>query len=246
MSAPQRPLPRNRLGAVTFVVAVIGAVFAAIPATAAFGGVLCLIAIIPAIVSFRRVRKGTADNHRQSVAALVLAPVFFIVAVGLSPSPPTSTTAGDTTPLSIPASTPGLQQSSPAITPLPALAPAPALVTAPVFVPAPVVSPAPALAPETAPAPTRTAAPVPAPTRAAVPAHATAAAPASPVAPPNTGSSCDEATHYINSNGNCVLRPVQAATPPPGATAKCVDSTYSSSQHRQGTCSKHGGVAQWL
>jgi hypothetical protein len=230
MSAPQQPLPRNRLGAVTFVVAVIGAVFATIPATVAFGGVLCLIAIISAIVSFRRVRKGTANNRSQSVAALVLAPVFFIVAVGLSPSPPTSTTAGDTTPLSIPASTPGLQQSSPAITPLPALAPAPVLV------PAPVVSPAPALAPE----------PAPAPTRAAVPAPATAAAPASPVAPPNTGSSCDEATHYVNSNGNCVLRPVQAATPPPGATAKCVDSTYSSSQHRQGTCSKHGGVAQWL
>jgi hypothetical protein len=33
---------------------------------------------------------------------------------------------------------------------------------------------------------------------------------------------------------------------PAGATAKCNDGTYSSSQHRQGTCSGHKGVAQWL
>ena len=34
--------------------------------------------------------------------------------------------------------------------------------------------------------------------------------------------------------------------PPPGATARCNDGTYSSSQHRSGTCSHHGGVAAWL
>lgn len=33
---------------------------------------------------------------------------------------------------------------------------------------------------------------------------------------------------------------------PSGATALCRDKTYSYSQHRQGTCSHHGGVAQWL
>jgi Excalibur calcium-binding domain len=182
MSAPQQP-PHNRLGAVTFVIAVLGAVLAVIPATVAFGGLLCVIAIIPAIVSFRRVRKGTANNRRQSVAALVLAPVFFIVAVSLSPSPPANTTADDRTPLSnpvstpaLPVSTPALQQSSPAITPLPALAPAPELAPARVVAPAPHLSPAPALAPAHAPA--RAAAPVPAP----------AAAPASPAAPPNAGS----------------------------------------------------------
>lgn len=37
-----------------------------------------------------------------------------------------------------------------------------------------------------------------------------------------------------------------AAGPPPGATARCVDGTYSYSQHRSGTCSHHGVVAQWL
>jgi hypothetical protein len=31
-----------------------------------------------------------------------------------------------------------------------------------------------------------------------------------------------------------------------GATAVCADGTYSYSAHRQGTCSHHGGVAQWL
>src|SRR5439155_18767336 len=38
----------------------------------------------------------------------------------------------------------------------------------------------------------------------------------------------------------------RAAPPPPGATARCVDGTYSFSQHHSGTCSHHGGVAVWL
>jgi Protein of unknown function (DUF3761) len=33
---------------------------------------------------------------------------------------------------------------------------------------------------------------------------------------------------------------------PTGATAKCKDGTYSKSAHRSGTCSSHGGVAEWL
>jgi hypothetical protein len=37
-----------------------------------------------------------------------------------------------------------------------------------------------------------------------------------------------------------------ADTPPPGATALCRDGTYSFSQTHSGTCSHHGGVAQWL
>ncbi|HEY2766290.1 MAG TPA: DUF3761 domain-containing protein [Pseudonocardiaceae bacterium] len=67
-----------------------------------------------------------------------------------------------------------------------------------------------------------------------------------PPAGPAAGSSCDEAGHYINSNGVCVPRPVAAATAPAGVTAKCKDGEYSFSKHRQGTCSGHGGVAQWL
>ena len=51
---------------------------------------------------------------------------------------------------------------------------------------------------------------------------------------------------YVNVDGKCVHRPEQADRPPAGATAKCNDGTYSFSQHRQGTCSHHGGVAAWL
>ena len=40
--------------------------------------------------------------------------------------------------------------------------------------------------------------------------------------------------------------PTPQSSVPAGATAKCRDGTYSYSQHRQGTCSHHGGVAQWL
>jgi len=35
-------------------------------------------------------------------------------------------------------------------------------------------------------------------------------------------------------------------TDPTGATAKCKDGTYSKSHHHSGTCSHHGGVAEWL
>ncbi|HEY6330434.1 MAG TPA: DUF3761 domain-containing protein [Blastocatellia bacterium] len=52
--------------------------------------------------------------------------------------------------------------------------------------------------------------------------------------------------HYRNSSGNLVHSPVHARKAPAGATAKCADGTFSFSQHHQGTCSHHGGVAQWL
>jgi hypothetical protein len=46
------------------------------------------------------------------------------------------------------------------------------------------------------------------------------------------------------------ITPISTITPtdtsiPAGATAKCNDGTYSYSQHRQGTCSHHGGVNVW-
>ena len=51
---------------------------------------------------------------------------------------------------------------------------------------------------------------------------------------------------YVNVDGRCVHRPVQADRPPAGATAKCRDGSYSFSLHHSGTCSHHGGVAAWL
>jgi uncharacterized protein YraI len=52
---------------------------------------------------------------------------------------------------------------------------------------------------------------------------------------------------YVNSDGQWVPSPRQSTDGrvPAGATARCRDGTYSFSQHRRGTCSHHGGVAEW-
>jgi hypothetical protein len=53
--------------------------------------------------------------------------------------------------------------------------------------------------------------------------------------------------YYTNSDGQQVHSPAYSPGGiPAGATAVCADGTYSFSQHRSGTCSHHGGVAQWL
>jgi hypothetical protein len=57
--------------------------------------------------------------------------------------------------------------------------------------------------------------------------------------------SCPNGT-YVNSAGNVVCSPYASTSAPAGATAKCVDGTYSFSQSHSGTCSHHGGVAAWL
>ena len=54
--------------------------------------------------------------------------------------------------------------------------------------------------------------------------------------------------YYTNTAGNEVHAPAYSndGSVPAGASAKCADGTYSFSQSRRGTCSGHGGVAQWL
>jgi hypothetical protein len=52
--------------------------------------------------------------------------------------------------------------------------------------------------------------------------------------------------YYTNVDGKRVHRPVHATHTPASATAKCGDGTYSFSQHTRGTCSHHGGVANWV
>jgi hypothetical protein len=54
------------------------------------------------------------------------------------------------------------------------------------------------------------------------------------------------ADSYINARGNCVHRPVFTNAAPADASARCRDGSYSFSQSRRGTCSHHGGVAEWL
>src|SRR3989338_8701411 len=51
---------------------------------------------------------------------------------------------------------------------------------------------------------------------------------------------------YTNVYGNEVPSPYYAPSAPAGASAQCRDGTYSFSQSRRGTCSHHGGVAEWL
>ena len=53
---------------------------------------------------------------------------------------------------------------------------------------------------------------------------------------------------YTNSDGNVIHSPAHTKNgkAPEGATARCRDGSYSFSQHRRGTCSRHGGVAEWL
>jgi hypothetical protein len=57
-----------------------------------------------------------------------------------------------------------------------------------------------------------------------------------------------EQGHYKNKSGQDVHSPAHSkdGTVPQGASAKCRDGTYSFSKHHSGTCSRHGGVAQWL
>lgn len=56
-------------------------------------------------------------------------------------------------------------------------------------------------------------------------------------------SSPNQSNTYTNVDGNTIESPSSNQS---GATAKCKDGTYSHSQHRSGTCSGHGGVAEWL
>lgn len=94
--------------------------------------------------------------------------------------------------------------------------------------PSPIVTPSPTPSPTLPPTPKSTVKP------AVVPAQVPA-----PVIDAGCGT-------YINSAGNEVARPCPANNVPAGATARCGDGTYSYSQSRRGTCSHHGGVAQWL
>jgi Protein of unknown function (DUF3761)/G5 domain len=65
------------------------------------------------------------------------------------------------------------------------------------------------------------------------------------VAPAPQSPTCTNGT-YVNLAGNTVCSPEASSSVPSGATAQCVDGTYSFSQSRSGTCSHHGGVSQWL
>jgi Protein of unknown function (DUF3761) len=57
-----------------------------------------------------------------------------------------------------------------------------------------------------------------------------------------------EHKYYTNSTGQRIHAPAHtlSGNAPAGASAQCRDGSYSFSTHRRGTCSRHGGVAEWL
>jgi len=70
--------------------------------------------------------------------------------------------------------------------------------------------------------------------------------PASTSSPDAPGSSHSASGRsYVNVDGIRVPSPVFSDTRPTGASARCRDGSYSFSLHRRGTCSHHGGVAEW-
>ncbi|CAH2893978.1 MAG: FIG00452900: hypothetical protein [uncultured Paraburkholderia sp.] len=70
------------------------------------------------------------------------------------------------------------------------------------------------------------------------------------VVPGTTPDEADLSNHntYRNRDGNTVHAPARSLSgkAPNGATARCRDGSYSFSRHHGGTCSRHGGVADWL
>jgi hypothetical protein len=82
---------------------------------------------------------------------------------------------------------------------------------------------------------------------------ATAATTAAPAAAAKTAATAPAAAPAASSTAAKAATASKSAptatagnTDPTGATAKCKDGTYSKSAHRSGTCSSHGGVAEWL
>jgi hypothetical protein len=75
------------------------------------------------------------------------------------------------------------------------------------------------------------------PAAADAPASTEAASPAAAPAPSAAASKASPAGKAAATAGN---------TDPTGATAKCKDGTYSKSKHHKGSCSHHGGVAEFM
>src|ERR1700675_3386693 len=78
------------------------------------------------------------------------------------------------------------------------------------------------------------------------PSSSSSSAKEQPTEAKDKDKNCLDNGTYVNSKGETVKRPETCASAPKGATAQCRDKSYSLSHTRQGTCSHHGGAAQWL
>jgi hypothetical protein len=79
-----RTTPPNRLGNAAVVVALLGCLLALIPRSAAFGLVLCLLALLPAFIAHLRCQRGRATNTRSSTGALLATPLGVVVAFAVA------------------------------------------------------------------------------------------------------------------------------------------------------------------
>lgn len=84
---------------------------------------------------------------------------------------------------------------------------------------------------------------------ASMPAAATAPAAAATTvaaAPTAKASTMTKAAPEAKASESKAPTMAASSTDPVGATAKCKDGSYSHSKHHGGSCSNHGGVADWL
>lgn len=161
--------------------------------------------------------------HSRKTAGLFFGGLFILSIILIGATSPQSTT--------------DVKGVSESLTPTPTTALAPTTITATSTL---------TLTPTNTPTPTVYAAPTATPMP--IEYYAPTATPTQvPVQQPTTNSQgLSNDNYYTNVDGNQVHSPAYSDTIPAGATAICGDGTYSFSQHRSGTCSHHGGVAQWL
>jgi hypothetical protein len=81
---------------------------------------------------------------------------------------------------------------------------------------------------------------------AAAPAATESASPAAAPAPASSAAASKAAPAASKSAPAAKSAATAGNTDPTGATAKCKDGTYSKSKHHKGSCSHHGGVAEFL
>jgi hypothetical protein len=220
-----------RIGPVPFLGALTFAVLILIPATRSLGLGLMVLLGIPIFIGWIRARKLTDGSRGLTSVNVAICGLMVLVGAAMSPSANSAPIPTQTASIAAPPRTTVPPDPQPTAPPA-----------------AQVTTPAPSAIPTTRqelPTAVQQPARTPAPRPAEV-APSTKHVPAASKTKSNPPAASCGGDYYTNSSGHCVHRPEAAPSSPDGATAKCKDGTYSFSEHRQGTCSRHGGVANWL
>jgi Protein of unknown function (DUF3761) len=220
-----------RIGPVPFLGALVFAVLILIPGTRSLGLGLMVLLGIPIFIGWIRARRLTDGSRGLTSVNAVICGLMVLVGAAMSPT-------ADPTPIPTQTATIAAPRTTAPREAQPSAPPAAAEVSAPASSAVPTTRQAP---PAAVHQPVR--APVPRLAEVAPSTKHPTATPRTKSNPPAAGCADDS---YTNSSGHCVHRPEAAPSAPQGASAKCKDGTYSFSEHRRGTCSGHGGVANWL